>query len=52
MGDFVDLMLDGVLCEGCGVLLGEGVGYPRRCPACEDGNDEGDEDDSWDPPFD
>ena len=35
MGDVADLMLDGVICEQCGVYLGEGCGYVQLCPACE-----------------
>lgn len=37
MGEIADMMLDGTLCEGCGVLLDDGgdSGYPRRCSACQ-----------------
>jgi hypothetical protein len=35
-----DLVLDGVVCEQCGVYLEEAVGYPRTCPACEGLRDE------------
>lgn len=35
MGDIADMMLDGSLCEGCGVYMGEGIGLPRRCVSCE-----------------
>ena len=32
MGDIADMMLEGDLCEGCGVALeGEGEGFPRYC---------------------
>ncbi len=34
MGEIAEQMLDGSLCEGCGVYLGEAVGYPRRCHSC------------------
>lgn len=35
MGDIADMMLDGTLCEGCGVYMpGEGQGVPRRCRDC------------------
>jgi hypothetical protein len=37
MGDIADMMLDGTLCEGCGVYIGDGMdaaGYPRRCSHC------------------
>lgn len=31
MGDIADMMLDGTLCEGCGVFLGEASGHVRYC---------------------
>lgn len=36
MGEIADMMLDGTLCECCGVLLdGKSAGYPRYCgPLC------------------
>ena len=34
MGEYADMMLDGTMCEGCGVYLGPAVGYPRYCPSC------------------
>lgn len=35
MGEIAEMMLDGTLCEGCGVYLeGEGLGIPRRCRDC------------------
>lgn len=35
MGDIADMMIDGTLCEGCGVYMdGDGYGVPRRCPSC------------------
>lgn len=35
MGDIADMMLDGTLCEGCGVYLeGESFGVPRYCSDC------------------
>ena len=35
MGDIADMMLDGTLCEGCGVYIEEeGHGVPRYCYAC------------------
>lgn len=35
MGDIADMMLDGTLCEGCGVYIEEeGYGVPRYCYAC------------------
>lgn len=36
MGEIVEMMLDGTLCEACGVFLdGETPGYPRYCEDCE-----------------
>lgn len=34
MGEIAEAMLDGALCEGCGVYMGEGDGYPVRCRGC------------------
>lgn len=36
MGEIADMMLDGTMCEMCGVFLeGEGDGFPRYCsPEC------------------
>lgn len=35
MGEIAEMMLDGTLCEGCGVSLpGEALGFPRRCKDC------------------
>jgi hypothetical protein len=35
MGEIAEAMLDGDLCEGCGVYMGDpGQGFPRRCPDC------------------
>lgn len=35
MGEIAEMMLDGTLCEGCGVYLdGDADGYPRCCPDC------------------
>lgn len=35
MGDIADMMLDGTLCEGCGVYMdSNGHGTPRRCSTC------------------
>lgn len=38
MGEIADSMLDGEYCESCGEYLGEGSGFPARCAAC--GNDD------------
>lgn len=35
MGDVADMMLDGTLCQCCGVYLGEPQGYPVTCEECE-----------------
>lgn len=36
MGEIAEMMLDGTLCEGCGVYLpGEALGIPRRCRDCK-----------------
>ena len=42
MGEIAELIIDGVLCEQCGVLVdeGEGCGYPRLCPSCKGEDDE------------
>ncbi len=34
MGEIADMMLEGVLCEGCGEYLGEGDGCPAYCFGC------------------
>lgn len=35
MGEIAEMMLDGDLCEGCGVYMGgPGRGVPRRCADC------------------
>lgn len=31
MGEIADMMLEGVLCQGCGEYMGEGEGYPGFC---------------------
>jgi len=35
MGEIADLMLDGILCEQCGVYIGEAIGYTRNCQNCQ-----------------
>ncbi len=36
MGEAADMMLDGTLCQGCGVYLhGDGNGEPRCCRDCK-----------------
>ncbi len=40
MGEIADMMLDGTLCEGCGVFLNEeSQGYPCYCADCENENE-------------
>lgn len=34
MGEIAEMMLDGTLCEGCGVHLGSDSGVPTRCRNC------------------
>lgn len=34
MGDIADAMLDGDLCQCCGVYMEGGNGYPQTCAAC------------------
>lgn len=36
MGEIADMMLEGILCEGCGEYLGEGLGFPTRCAGCSE----------------
>lgn len=31
MGDIAEMMLDGTLCECCGVYIGSDAGYPQYC---------------------
>lgn len=38
-GEIADMMLEGFMCEGCGEILGDGDGFPRRCVACVHGDD-------------
>ena len=35
MSEMVDLLLEGLVCEQCGIYLEEAVGYPRKCRTCE-----------------
>lgn len=35
MGEYAEMMLDGTLCEGCGVYMhGDANDAPRRCRSC------------------
>ena len=37
MGEIADMMLDGTLCQCCGVVLDkQPVGYPVTCAGCKD----------------
>lgn len=35
MGEVAEMMMDGTLCQTCGVFVGEPDGYPRECNHCE-----------------
>lgn len=39
MGEIADLMLDGIICECCGIYLEESTGYPSRCGGCSKDQD-------------
>ena len=34
MGEIAEMMLDGTLCEQCGVYMGDATDFPRLCPSC------------------
>lgn len=39
MGEISEMILEGILCDECGGLVGdepESVGYPRKCEGCEE----------------
>ena len=37
MGEITDMILEGILCEQCGVLIdGTATDYPRTCEDCEE----------------
>ena len=36
MGEIADDMINGDMCQVCGVWLGDGDGYPRSCSGCKD----------------
>jgi hypothetical protein len=48
VGEIADAMLDGTLCETCGEFIGEPIGHPRRCGACDPDDDF--DDSHWDVP--
>jgi predicted Zn-ribbon and HTH transcriptional regulator len=35
MGDAAEMILEGIVCESCGVYIGEAIGYPRKCKDCK-----------------
>lgn len=39
MGEIADDMIDGTCCQECGEYIGEDVGFPRSCRACERADD-------------
>lgn len=42
MGDIADMVLDGTLCEGCGIYIDdEEPGHPRKCSDCLEENKKG-----------
>jgi hypothetical protein len=41
MGAIANAMINGELCEGCGVYLGKPTGYPRLCEGCGADDDTG-----------
>lgn len=51
MGEMAELVIEGVVCEGCGVFLGEPVGFPQRCAACERPSEEDEDTEDEDTPF-
>lgn len=41
MGETTEMILEGILCESCGVFIDDAnPGYPRRCEDCEEYNNE------------
>ena len=34
MGEVAELVLEGIICEVCGIFVGEPAGYPRTCDCC------------------
>jgi len=35
VGEYADMMLEGVMCQWCGEFLGEGEGFPTICAGCQ-----------------
>ena len=42
-GEIAEMMLEGILCQGCGEFIGdydgEGLGFPGFCAGCQPDND-------------
>ena len=36
MGEVAEMIQDGILCEFCGVYIGDEVGHSRLCESCEE----------------
>jgi hypothetical protein len=36
MGEIAELILEGIVCEYCGIWIGQPVGYPRPCEECRE----------------
>lgn len=34
MGDFADMVVDGIVCQLCGEFMGDACGHPRTCSGC------------------
>lgn len=34
MGEITSMILDGILCELCGMYIGPECGFPRKCATC------------------
>ena len=34
MGEISEMVIEGILCELCGVYIGDATGYPRKCASC------------------
>lgn len=37
MGEIAEMIIEGILCEECGVFIGDEVGYTRKCNNCGGG---------------
>lgn len=35
MGEIAEMIIDDILCEICGVYIGDACGYPRFCVDCD-----------------